>query len=102
MGKKAISSPNPGHQWERTAESFLRNRGLKLLQRNFSSRFGEIDLIMEDGKTVVFVEVRYRKYMQHGSGAESSLIISNTEFHLQHCGIWQETRTRRPAAVDLM
>ena len=41
------------------------------MQRNFSSRFGEIDLIMEDLDTVVFVEVKYRKNNSHGSGAEA-------------------------------
>ena len=66
-----LSRRQSGAQWEKTAESFLRDHGLKLLQRNFSSRFGEIDLIMEDEKTVVFVEVKYRKSSQHGSGAEA-------------------------------
>ena len=60
-----------GAHWEKTAESYLRARGLKLLHRNFSSRFGEIDLIMEDEQTVVFIEVKYRKSTQHGSGAEA-------------------------------
>ena len=60
-----------GALWEKTAESFLLGHGLKLLQRNFSSRFGEIDLIMEDGETVVFVEVKYRKSSKHGSGADA-------------------------------
>jgi len=69
--QRAFSSRQSGAQWEKTAESFLRDRGLKLLQRNFSSRFGEIDLIMEDKETVVFVEVKYRKCNQHGSGAEA-------------------------------
>ncbi len=49
----------------------MRARGLRLLQRNFSSRFGEIDLIMEDEKTVVFVEVKYRGNNSHGSGADA-------------------------------
>lgn len=63
-----------GAYWEKTAESFLVEKGLKLLQRNFSSRLGEIDLIMEDDKTVVFVEVRYRKNGHFGGGAESITI----------------------------
>ncbi|MFC1778064.1 YraN family protein [Pseudomonadota bacterium] len=66
-----LNSRQSGAQWEKTAESFLLNHGLKLLQRNFSSRFGEIDLVMEDKKTVVFVEVKYRKSNQHGSGADA-------------------------------
>lgn len=66
-----------GQQWEKTAEHYLCGQGLKLLERNFSSRFGEIDLIMEDQDTainratLVFVEVRYRKSTLRGSGAES-------------------------------
>ena len=67
----SLSSRQSGALWEETAESFLRSHGLKLLQRNFSSRFGEIDLIMEDKETVVFVEVKYRRSNQHGSGADA-------------------------------
>ena len=58
-----------GAHWEKTAESWLLEQGLSLLQRNFSSRLGEIDLIMEDDKTIVFVEVRYRKSDHYGGGA---------------------------------
>lgn len=56
------------------AEAFLRARGLRLLQRNFSCRLGEIDLVMEDRDTVVFVEVKYRKSSTHGSGADAVTI----------------------------
>jgi putative endonuclease len=62
---------NSGVKWEKNAESFLTRQGLKLLERNFSSRFGEIDLVMEDDQTIVFVEVRYRHSAQYGDGAES-------------------------------
>lgn len=60
-----------GHWWERRAEFFLRDRGLKILERNFRCRLGEIDLVAEDGNQLVFVEVRYRRSGRHGSGAES-------------------------------
>lgn len=69
--RQALTSKQSGARWEKTAESFLRTNGLKLLQRNFTSRFGEIDLIMEDEKTIVFIEVKYRTNNQHGSGAEA-------------------------------
>jgi putative endonuclease len=71
MARHSLSHRQTGARWEKTAESFLRNHGLKLLQRNFASRFGEIDLIMEDEKTIVFVEVKYRKNNEHGSGADA-------------------------------
>lgn len=60
-----------GAHWEKQAESFLLSQGLKLLHRNFSCRFGEIDLIMEDRETLVFVEVKYRKDSRHGSGTDA-------------------------------
>jgi putative endonuclease len=60
-----------GSQWEKLAESFLHKRGLKTLERNYYSRFGEIDLIMMDRQTLVFTEVRYRSNSAFGSGAES-------------------------------
>lgn len=64
-------SKRSGQHWEKVAESFLHSNGLKLVQRNFSSRFGEIDLIMEDEKILVFIEVKYRANSQHGSGSEA-------------------------------
>lgn len=66
-----LAGRESGSHWEKKAESYLRAQGLQLLQRNFSSRFGEIDLIMEDEKTVVFVEVKYRRNNSHGSGADA-------------------------------
>ena len=49
-----------GGRWEQHAESYLRERGLTPLRRNFHCRMGEIDLIMNDQGVTVFVEVRYR------------------------------------------
>jgi len=45
---------------EDLALTFLRDKGLTLLQRNYRSRLGEIDLIMQDSEHIVFVEVRFR------------------------------------------
>ena len=60
-----------GSHWESKAESFLRRNGLKTLQKNFHGRIGEIDLVMLDGLTLVFVEVRFRSNTHFGSGADS-------------------------------
>lgn len=50
-----------GKQAEDLACQYLHAQGLRLLERNFTTRFGEIDLVMRDKDTTVFVEVRYRK-----------------------------------------
>jgi putative endonuclease len=60
-----------GRKWEGAAESFLRRHGLKTQQRNYHCRHGEIDLIMRDDDCLVFVEVRYRRRPEFGSGAET-------------------------------
>ncbi len=50
-----------GGRAENLAESFLRGRGLRLIRRNIHSRFGEIDLLMEDHGTLAVIEVRARR-----------------------------------------
>ncbi len=60
-----------GAQAEQLAAEFLQRCGLGLLQRNFRCRYGEIDLIMRDGATLVFVEVRLRGSNDFGGAAAS-------------------------------
>jgi len=60
-----------GERAEDTALAFLENRGLALKARNYRSRFGEIDLVLDDHGTLVFVEVRKRSNPRFGSAAES-------------------------------
>lgn len=45
---------------EACAARYLRQQGLQMIESNFTCRVGEIDLIMKDGDTLVFIEVRYR------------------------------------------
>lgn len=60
-----------GREAERYAETFLQQRALVVLERNYRCRGGEIDLIMRDGTTVVFVEVRMRASSVFGGAAAS-------------------------------
>ena len=60
-----------GAQAEQLALDYLLRRGLRLLEKNSRCRFGEIDLIMLDGRCLVFVEVRYRKRNRFSSAAMS-------------------------------
>jgi len=45
---------------EEVAFSYLKDRGYKILERNYSSKFGEIDIIAKQGKIIVFVEIKTR------------------------------------------
>jgi putative endonuclease len=49
----------------------LRKAGLRVLARNWRCRHGEIDLVAEEGGTLVFAEVRYRRDHRFGGAAES-------------------------------
>lgn len=69
--ERLIDKLSFGKAQEAKAARYLRAQGLRLLCRNFHSRFGEIDLIMADSGVLVFVEVRYRRGGQFGGAAAS-------------------------------
>ncbi len=60
-----------GAQAEQLAVQYLQQQGLKLIVQNFRCRFGEIDLIMQHGTTLVFIEVRLRRNAGFGGAAAS-------------------------------
>ena len=60
-----------GKAAEKRAEIFLKGRNLSAICSNYRTPFGEIDLIMRDRDTLVFVEVRYRRNRAYGNAAES-------------------------------
>ena len=60
-----------GNVFEDRAYATLQAAGLVLLARNYHTRHGELDLIMLDRQTVVFVEVRYRQSARCGSALDS-------------------------------
>lgn len=65
------STTESGRLAEDRALAFLNTQGLVLIKRNFRSRRGEIDLIMRDADTLVFVEVRRRRSRHFGGAAAS-------------------------------
>ncbi len=66
-----INKNNTGAAAEQLAATFLTQKGLKLLAHNYHCRFGEIDLVIKDGNTLAFVEVRLRSNNTFGSTAMS-------------------------------
>ncbi|MGH7893549.1 MAG: YraN family protein [Candidatus Binatia bacterium] len=60
-----------GRRGEAVADAFVRALGYRVVARNFRCRAGEIDLIVLDGDTVVFVEVRSRTGTRLGTPLES-------------------------------
>ena len=56
-----MSKKQTGKVGEEVAAEFLSKKGYKILERNWGSKWGEIDLIGQDGETLVFVEVKTKK-----------------------------------------
>jgi putative endonuclease len=80
-----------GARIERAASAFLQRRGLAAIAANARYRDGELDLVMRDGETLVFVEVRHRRSAGHGGGAASvdaskrrRLVRAAQRFLLEH------------------
>jgi putative endonuclease len=93
-----------GNQAEIHAEKYLNQQGLYFIQRNFRSKTGEIDLIMGDGNSLVFVEVRYRKTNYFG-GAIASVdsrkqrkLIKTAQYYLA----WHQKYAKMACRFDVV
>lgn len=104
MALRQLPPSDRGRDTEARACRFLQERGLKLVDRNYRCRYGEIDLIMEDGAGTVFVEVRYRGNRRFAGGAESvdyrkrSRLIAAALHYLQR----HPAAAARPARFDVI
>ena len=91
---------NIGKAAELYAQDYLTQAGLSTISTNWSCRFGEIDLIMLEQDTVVFVEVRYRKSARFGGALDSvdtykrAKLITTAEHFLNENPQWLEHSCR--------
>src|SRR3569833_313479 len=97
-------SSDKGQAEEARALRYLETQGLRLRQRNYRCRHGEIDLVMDDGESLVFVEVRYRGNRQFASGAESVDHRKQAKLAATalHCLQSHRDAARRPARFDVI
>ena len=95
MNRRAL-----GKAYEEKAAAFLESRGYEILERNFSSPGGEIDLIARDGQYLVFVEVKYRADASKGNPlvavgpAKQERVRRTAAWYLMKKGISQEVPCR--------
>ncbi|MGM8658043.1 YraN family protein [Enterobacter hormaechei subsp. xiangfangensis] len=82
-----LSRKQTGDAWELKAHRWLEGKGLRFVAANVRGRGGEIDLIMKDGQTIVFVEVRYRQSSRFG-GAAASVTLAKQQKLLQTAHLW--------------
>jgi putative endonuclease len=93
-----------GHAAETLACHHLEDRGLSLVARNVRSPFGEIDLVMREGETLVFVEVRHRSSERYGTPAETvgarkqHRLRATAEHYLQR----EPQQSQKPCRFDIV
>lgn len=86
-GRKSL-----GEKGERIAARRLRLLGYKILERNYRTKLGELDIIARDGRYLVFVEVRTRTGDRFGTAEDSVTwrkqrkLISLAQAYLRRCG----------------
>ncbi len=80
------SKSSKGRAAEQLACNYLNQQGLSLIEKNFHSRQGEIDLIMQHRDTLVFVEVRYRKNQDFGGAVAS--ITPQKQRRIRHTALY--------------
>jgi putative endonuclease len=93
-----------GDVFELRARMQLERAGLKLLTRNFTTRHGELDLVMLERNTIVFVEVRYRKSASHGDAAASVTPAKQAKL-IKAAQLWlaqNPQHAQRPCRFDVM
>lgn len=93
-----------GDVFEQRACDALERAGLRLLVRNYTTRHGELDLVMRDGDTVVFVEVRYRVRAGHGDAA-ASITRAKQDKLIRTAQLWLVAHpqdARRPCRFDVV
>ncbi len=66
-----MNNRKTGIEGESQAVEFLQNKGYKILERNYSCKIGEIDIVAKDKETLVFVEVKARKNTLFGMPVEA-------------------------------
>ncbi|EKN3739112.1 YraN family protein [Yersinia enterocolitica] len=86
-----MSQRDTGTHYENQARHYLERAGLVFKAANVTYQNGEIDLIMRDGDTWVFVEVRFRRNALFG-GAAASVTYSKQQRLLRAATIWLAQR----------
>lgn len=80
-----------GRAGERKAEKFLKKTRYKILEKNYKSHFGEIDLIAQKDDEIVFVEVKTRTSIEYGYGSEAVNAKKRDKYYLIAAEYLQKT-----------
>jgi len=96
-----LTRKQTGDARESEARRWLERKGLRFIAANVRARGGEIDLIMQDGPTIVFIEVRYRQSSHYGGAAASVTRAKQQKLFRRQCDPGQAAKiiTHRPVVA---
>jgi putative endonuclease len=90
-----------GRRAEDLCADLLSRAGLRILARNWRCRLGEIDLVAEEGGTLVFAEVRLRRDPRYGGAAESLTVAKRARL-LAAARLFLSRRAAAPCRFDVL
>ncbi|MBF0283894.1 MAG: YraN family protein [Magnetococcales bacterium] len=94
-----------GHEMEALAARFLQSHGYRIVERGFRRRVGELDLIAQEGETLVFCEVKARRGGGEGSPGEAigarkqTRMLRAVRYYLQDHPEWEDSAMRFDAVL---
>jgi len=91
-----------GRAGEDEAVNFLKRKRYKILERNFRTKFGEIDIIAKKGKEIIFIEVKTRKTTEFGYPEEA--IDKEKQEHIKKVASYyiQKKKVKNPIAFEVL
>ena len=87
---------------ETRAAQFLEEKGFRLIERNYHSRYGEIDLILEDDTFLIFAEVKLRKNARYGTPAACVTPKKQEKLRLTALAYLQTHETKKQPRFDVI
>jgi putative endonuclease len=90
-----------GRHGERLAGEHLSQRGFEIIERNFRTRFGELDIVAYDGRVLAFCEVKTRR-LRAGQGSPFDAIRTLKRAQIRKmAAVWLNQRSNRPYAQEV-
>ncbi len=90
-----------GKKGEKLVEKYLKEKGCKILKRNYKTPFGEADLVVQDGEEIVFVEVKTRTSDAYGFAREAVGADKQRRYRQIAKTFWVEEREEPNARFDV-
>lgn len=89
-----MNNRKSGTEGEQAVYEYLKREGYQILERNFTTRIGELDIIAKEKDTYVFVEIKNRNQVRYGQPIESVTpdkiykIVKSSELYMLYRGIY--------------